>query len=82
MDSKTLALIATLLLAATITMNNTTENSSWESFKSTQGKVYGSVEEEAYRQAVFLVNEAKVNSHNADSTQTYTMGINQFTDLT
>jgi len=47
MDSKTLALIATLVMAATMTMN-TSNTSSFESFKATHGKVY-STEEESYR---------------------------------
>lgn len=39
-------------------------------------------EENVYRKSVFMMNLAKVNAHNADKTQTYTMGINQFSDLT
>lgn len=39
-------------------------------------------EENAYRKSVFMMNLAKINAHNADKTQTYTMGINQFSDLT
>jgi len=82
MDSKTLALIATLVLATTMTMNNTNSPSSWDSFKSTHGKVYASAEEESYRQAVYMVNEAKINAHNDDNTQTYTMAVNHMSDLT
>jgi len=81
MDSKTLALIITLVLAANMTMN-TSQTSSWESFKSTHGKTYSSEEEHSLRQAIFMVNEAMINAHNADNTQTYKMGINKFTDLT
>merc|ERR1739848_29583 len=80
MDSKTLALIATLVMAATMTMN-TSNTSSWESYKATHGKVYGA-EEESYRQAIFMMAEQEVAAHNADSTQTYTKGINFFSDLT
>jgi len=47
MDSKTLALIATLVMAATMTMN-TPNTSTWESYKAAHGKVY-SAEEETYR---------------------------------
>jgi KDEL-tailed cysteine endopeptidase len=81
MDSKTLALIATILMAATMTIN-TTQSSSWESFKNTHGKLYGSAEEESYRQAIFMTNEAMINAHNSDKTQTYTMAVNKFADLT
>jgi C1A family cysteine protease len=31
---------------------------------------------------VFMRNLEKINKHNADPTQTYTMGVNQFADLT
>jgi len=34
------------------------------------------------RLAIFNQNLAKISAHNADSTQTYKMGINQFTDMT
>jgi len=54
MDSKTLALIATLVMAATMTMN-TSNNSAWESYKATHGKVYATAEEESYRQAIFMM---------------------------
>jgi len=57
-DSKTLALIATLVMAATMTMNTST-TSSWESFKVTHGKSY-SADEESYRQAIFMMAEQEV----------------------
>jgi len=66
MDSKTLALIATLVMAATMTMN-TSNTSSFESFKATHGKVY-SAEEESYRQAIFMNAEQEVATHNNDNT--------------
>jgi len=66
------------MLAAT-TLDSS--NNQFESFKSAHGKSYTEVEEN-YRLAVFNSNVAKIESHNADSTQTYKMGINQFTDLT
>lgn len=40
------------------------------------------MEEEAYRFKIFKDNVDKIRKHNADLTQTYTMGINQFTDMT
>ena len=66
MDSKTLALIATLVLAATMTMNSTNTND-WESFKAAHGKSY-SASEESYRMAVFMKAQAEVAAHNADKT--------------
>merc|ERR1712098_710608 len=67
-------------MAATMTMNTST-TSNWESFKATHGKVY-SAAEESYRQAIYMIAEQEVASHNADNTQTYTKGINFFSDLT
>jgi len=83
MDSKTLALVATLVLAATMTMNTTAPHmTEWDSYKSVHGKSYASAEEEAYRQAVYMINKAEVELHNADNTQTYTKAVNHLTDLT
>lgn len=76
MDSKKLALVATLFLAATMTMNNNNSTTEFESFKSTHGKVYSTVEEDTFRLAIFSASKAEVESHNADSTQTYTKAIN------
>ena len=56
--------------------------SEFEKFKRDFGKVYASIEEEEYRLSVFLMNLAKITAHNADSTQTYTLAVTQFTDLT
>jgi len=53
MDSKTLALIATIVMAATMTMN-TNNASSWESYKAEHGKVY-EASEDAYRQAIYVL---------------------------
>jgi len=39
-------------------------------------------EEEAYRRLIFEKNVILINKHNADHTQTYTKGINQFTIYT
>ncbi|CAD8164351.1 unnamed protein product [Paramecium pentaurelia] len=53
----------------------------FEQFKIQYTKSYAYVEE-AYRRAIFEQNYAKILAHNADPTQTYTVGVNQFTDLT
>lgn len=47
----------------------------------TFGKTYNGDEFEA-RQAIYDANMAKYEAHNADATQTFTMGPNQFSDLT
>jgi len=74
MDSKTLALIATLVMVSTITMSSS-NNTDWETYKATHGKVYSS-DEDSYRQAIFIVAQAEAARHNADKTQTYTKGLN------
>ncbi|CAD8068855.1 unnamed protein product [Paramecium sonneborni] len=53
----------------------------FEAFKTTYKRSY-KVTEEAYRRAIFEQNYAKIQAHNADPTQTYEQGVNQFTDLT
>ena len=51
-------------------------------FKVRFNKSYGSLDEAAYRLRVFSERVAKIEAHNADPTQTYTLGVNQFSDLT
>jgi len=48
----------------------------------TFGKTYNGDDEFSARQAIYDANMAKYEAHNADATQTYTMGPNQFSDLT
>lgn len=51
---------------------------SFEEWKSRFGVTFEKSEEE-YRKLIFERNLEKINKHNADTTQTYKMGINQFT---
>jgi C1A family cysteine protease len=44
-------------------------------------KKYRDVAEEQYRKTIFLRNMVKIEEHNANPSNTYTQGINQFTDL-
>lgn len=53
----------------------------FEEFKSTYGRTY-SIEENVYRFSIFVKNLEKIEKHNADKTQTYTLGITQFADMT
>lgn len=57
-------------------------DSQFEEFKLTHKKTYSNVGEESYRKSVFLMNLAKIAAHNADKTQTHTLGVTQFSDLT
>lgn len=51
-------------------------------FKEKYGKVYSSENELAYRKRIFLETLKSIELHNADKSQTYTLGINQFSDMT
>lgn len=57
----------------------------FESFKSTYGKAYHSVEEEQVRRSIFAYNLQFIDQHNAEHDQGlhgHRLGVNQFTDLT
>ncbi len=54
----------------------------FDQFKATFGKAYASEAEESVRAAVFAQNLEFIAQHNADKSKTYTVGINEFADLT
>jgi KDEL-tailed cysteine endopeptidase len=57
----------------------------WKEFQGFQekfSKKYSSIEELEERFSVFKHNLINILSHNADSSQNFTLGVNQFTDLT
>ena len=61
------------------------EGDEWKQFHDFQvrfSKIYGSVEELETRFQIFRTNLRSIILHNLDQTQNFTMGINQFTDLT
>ena len=85
MKNQLVVVIITALLAgaALFGYNSQLEGSElaqFEEFKATYGREY-TLEENIYRFSVFVANLRKINKHNADKTQTYTMGVNQFTDM-
>ena len=47
-----------------------------------EGKLYSSPAEQAYRLSIFQQNLETIKAHNADSSNTWTMGLNQFADMT
>merc|ERR1712071_301950 len=76
---KFLGVASALGLAASATVNQ-----DWISYKSKFGKTYSAVEE-SRRFAIFKENAAYINRHNLDHSvgkETYTVGLNQFADLT
>jgi len=61
-----------------------TEDKTWKQFVSFQGKFnkkYNDLQELEYRFKIFVSNLATITSHNLGN-ETFTMAINQFTDLT
>ena len=57
---------------------------SWEKFKVVHSKSYHSIQEEIYRRNVFKKNALVIEEHNKEynlGKKSYTLGINQFTDL-
>jgi len=50
-------------------------------YAKTYGKVYESDAHMSIKAQIYAQNVDKINKHNADTTQTWQMGINQFTDM-
>lgn len=63
-------------------VDNTNEWSQFENFRVTFRKSYDTIEELEHRFDVFRTNFLNIVSHNSDVSQNFTMGVNQFTDLT
>jgi len=64
---------------------NASESDDWSQFTRFQhrfNKFYNSIEELENRFSIFRTNLRNIISHNLDRSQNFTMGINQFTDLT
>lgn len=61
------------------------ESDEWKQFSNFQerfAKKYGSIEEMENRFQIFRTNLRNIVIHNLDRSQNFTMGVNQFTDLT
>merc|ERR1712242_167360 len=79
-NMKFLGVASALGLAASATVNQ-----DWQSFKAKFGKNYANAAEESRRFAIFKENAAFIARHNADhkiGKESYTVGHNQFSDLT
>ena len=75
---------ATLLALAAISIvyvENSGEVDHFNQWKKDFGQQF-EADEEAYRRLIFQRNLKKIEAHNADSTQTFKMGITQFTIFT
>jgi hypothetical protein len=54
----------------------------FEAWKLKFAATFDSPADEFYRRVIFEANFARIRAHNADPSQTYTMGVNQFTIYT
>jgi C1A family cysteine protease len=84
MNGKQLAVLLAVIGAAAVLLNvnNSSNASEFESWKSKHGIKFASEFENAYRERIFLENLAKINSHNSNPYKTYEQGLNQFSALT
>ena len=76
------ALLAVMSAVVLYNQQHTAAPYSFEQYKTDYRKVYAREGEEAYRKAIFLKNLFSIAEHNADATQTWQKGVNQFSDLT
>lgn len=82
------AAVAVTLVTVFMAFNPQNQRVSYESiskfneFKMQYNKSYDSLEDHKYRLGVFADNLKKIQQHNAKETETYTLGINQFADMT
>jgi hypothetical protein len=74
-------LIASIFFISLIAVYFETSQSNPDTFEhwKTQFAVSFDPKEEMYRKLIFEKNVKIIETHNADTTQTYKMGINQFT---
>lgn len=80
-------LLIASLFATTFAIENSIRGLSddWIQFTNFQerfSKKYENIQELESRFNIFITNIRNINKHNSDSTQNFTMSINQFTDLT
>ena len=78
------AIVLTLLVGVSLYLLHTQSNQSdkdYETWKQQFGFTWNE-QEDAYRKLIFLDNLKKMIKHNSDSSQTYKMGLNQFSALT
>ena len=74
-------LVASLISLAILAVYYTSTDAKVDAFDEWKGQ-YGvnwAPEEEAYRRLIFEKNLILINNHNADHSQTYKKGVNQFT---
>lgn len=73
--------VAVCAISAVMLSQNVEQKDEFTQWKS-QFTVAWGAEEDAFRRLVFFKNLEKINKHNADTTQTYKMGLTQFAAYT
>jgi hypothetical protein len=76
-----LLLVAALIAGAAFFSTQTVKKDAFDEYKALYGGNWADGDDQ-FRRLIFERNVEKINKHNADPTQTYKMGINQFTALT
>ena len=80
MDNKSLLVIITLLTSVALLYSSIEQKDDFLEYKKAFNFKW-SAEEEAFRRIIYLHNMETIQKHNADETQTYKMGVNQFTAI-
>ena len=77
-------LIASLVSLAILAVYYTAQENKLDAFEEWKGQFGANwaAEEEGYRRLIFEKNLVLINKHNADASQTYKMGVNQFSIYT
>lgn len=73
-------LLLSLSVYATFACHRT--DTEWHLWKTTHEKTYTHEESEMIRYEIWRDNLRRINEHNADATQTFTLGMNHFGDMT
>lgn len=81
MDSKLVLVLVALLSATALYISASGEQDTYLQWKK-QFNFEATAEEDGFRRLIFLRNLEIIEKHNADHTQTYKMGLNQFSALT
>jgi len=78
-----LFLLVSLCVISTLSVRvpNSAYNEHWETFKTTYNKNYESYPEEAMRRFIFEDNHQFIESHNRRTDVDFSLGVNQFADL-
>lgn len=69
-------MLTVAFLSISLLLNTQIESSVYYNWKQLYGVKYDTAVEDHYRSMVFMNNVKKIKAHNADLSQTFTMGVN------